>query len=372
MHDDDIWRYGQYSRRLHDYILDLSVAWNDNAAREVSLRYLQPQAEDAQDLDRHLAELKQTLAKAQTQIAHIRNQAPEAAHLAEQIAGHAHELRAEEKTAYQHTDMSAQSRAHAAELFRLVQQCIEDANASCVNVGGGSAGEEIVRVTATAESINAKSAIASMDVPVQTSVGNVSGTPARAHSGVYHESEQVRMEAKQEVALTTFAASEMQVFSGKSLESNKVYFDNGYSFTANSQGQVARIQGKLQLQKAPRDNKLQHEVGKSSGVKDDEGGHYIGARFNGPAEMYNLFPQNKNLNRTQWKKMENKWEKFLKDGYQIAVDIKPVRINDDDVRPFGVDVYYTLHKGGRSECRSRVFLNEALGEDLRWRERYGE
>jgi len=58
------------------------------------------------------------------------------------------------------------------------------------------------------------------------------------------------------------------------------------------------------------------------GVEDDEGGHLIGTRFNSPMDVFNLVPQNMNLNRGYWKSMESDWASELEKGTDIRVEIQ--------------------------------------------------
>jgi hypothetical protein len=46
----------------------------------------------------------------------------------------------------------------------------------------------------------------------------------------------------------------------------------------------------------------------------DEGGHYIGRRFNGPTDEFNHFAQDISFNRGEYKRLENKWHRALNEG----------------------------------------------------------
>ncbi|MDO6459233.1 DNA/RNA non-specific endonuclease [Granulosicoccaceae sp. 1_MG-2023] len=60
----------------------------------------------------------------------------------------------------------------------------------------------------------------------------------------------------------------------------------------------------------------QGKVG-SCGLDDDEGGHLIATKLGGPSERINLVPQNMNLNRSIWKRMENRWAKRPRKGIKL-------------------------------------------------------
>lgn len=85
---------------------------------------------------------------------------------------------------------------------------------------------------------------------------------------------------------------------------------------------------------------MQKEIGKL-GEDGDEGGHLIGARFNGPSDAFNLVPQNANLNRGEWKAMENEWARAVDAKKKVQVEIKPLYY-DDTKRPEYFSVTYTI------------------------------
>lgn len=98
---------------------------------------------------------------------------------------------------------------------------------------------------------------------------------------------------------------------------------------------------KLTLQEAPRDVAAQQAVGKL-GKSADEGGHLIGNRFGGEASPMNLVPQNMNLNRGEWKAMENSWERALRAGKEVTdVSVRPV-YSGLSIRPYKIEVSYTI------------------------------
>lgn len=98
---------------------------------------------------------------------------------------------------------------------------------------------------------------------------------------------------------------------------------------------------KLVLQEAPRDVAAQQAVGKL-GKSADEGGHLIGNRFGGEASPMNLVPQNMNLNRGEWKAMENSWERALRAGKEVTdVTVRPV-YPGSSIRPYKIEISYTI------------------------------
>ncbi len=111
--------------------------------------------------------------------------------------------------------------------------------------------------------------------------------------------------------------------------------DSDFTYRTDAAGRVDLITGRLwRGGDSRRDNGLQGQAkiekhGKTgdsaadadatadTGEKDD-GGHMIGARFHGPVEQINYFPQNALSNRIgTWKTMENEWAR-VRNGTQQA------------------------------------------------------
>ncbi|GAA4035711.1 DNA/RNA non-specific endonuclease [Parerythrobacter jejuensis] len=131
---------------------------------------------------------------------------------------------------------------------------------------------------------------------------------------------------------------------------------NGYDFEVDDLGRATRVQGELSLKKAKRNPKAQREAGGADRLPDDHGGHFVGARFNGPGDGANLFPQNGNFNVSAYKRMENSWAKALEGGKRVTVDIKPT-YSGSSLRPNKITVNYTIG----NETFSRVFRNRHGG-----------
>ena len=67
---------------------------------------------------------------------------------------------------------------------------------------------------------------------------------------------------------------------------------------------------------------------------------------------------NSNLNRSEWKKMENIWARSLKENKEINVKIEPVYIGNSD-RPSSINVTYKI---GNEHPIERTFINDPKGE----------
>ena len=101
----------------------------------------------------------------------------------------------------------------------------------------------------------------------------------------------------------------------------------------------------------------------------DDGGHLIAARFGGSSEEENLTAQNRNLNRSQYKSMEDDWAKHLEAGDKVYV----CTMADDPQRPnayTGYAIYET--PDGKRTAETFNFDNESKYEKARWEEDYDE
>ncbi|WP_162249896.1 DNA/RNA non-specific endonuclease [Massilia sp. Root351] len=123
----------------------------------------------------------------------------------------------------------------------------------------------------------------------------------------------------------------------------KVEIRNGYEYTLDEAGRVGRIKGKLKSNPAQsRNTQAQLKAGGGTDrLKTDEGGHFIGRRFDGPTDELNHFAQDMNLNRSAYKVMENEWDRALKAGKEVIVDIKPKYVGDS-LRPSTLRINYSI------------------------------
>lgn len=121
---------------------------------------------------------------------------------------------------------------------------------------------------------------------------------------------------------------------GNLLAENK-YEINGYSYQTDSEGRIASVSGQLHLkteeERLPIRGSL-HTIGRGYELKTDERGHLIGDIFGGGNDMGNIVAMDGNVNRSAYKKLENKWRKELESGSSVEVKIKPI-YEGDSARP---------------------------------------
>ncbi|MBP1202853.1 hypothetical protein JOD97_000867 [Duganella sp. 1411] len=122
----------------------------------------------------------------------------------------------------------------------------------------------------------------------------------------------------------------------------KTEIRNGYKYTLDSKERVTRVEGTLVSNPAQKRNtKAQLGAGGKDRLSTDEGGHFVGRRFDGPLDDFNHFAQNMNLNRGEYKVLENRWQKALENGKEVLIDIKPSYLGDS-IRPEKLDIIYKI------------------------------
>jgi hypothetical protein len=107
----------------------------------------------------------------------------------------------------------------------------------------------------------------------------------------------------------------------------------------------------------PRSRASQAGAGGSDRLSDDDGGHYIARRFNGPTEAFNHFAQNASFNRGGYRALEDQWAKAKREGKKVLVNITPEYIGRSK-RPSWIDVRFMVD----NEIRSVRFPNASKGK----------
>jgi hypothetical protein len=148
--------------------------------------------------------------------------------------------------------------------------------------------------------------------------------------------------------------------SRKELKPNVEYATpQGYTYQTDSKGRIVSCEGTLQLGVAKRKSHAQKTVGRESRKKGDDGGHLIASIFKGSGDYDNLVPMDGNLNKGEWKKLENSWAEALdtKPPKTVRVKITPT-FEGDSRRPVSFKVEQTIN--GR-KLRPRFLKNSPGG-----------
>ncbi|WLR44383.1 DNA/RNA non-specific endonuclease [Bacillus carboniphilus] len=125
----------------------------------------------------------------------------------------------------------------------------------------------------------------------------------------------------------------------------KYVTNDNYKYITDEYGRIINVEAPvLVLKKADRNKYAQANVGGKDRLPDD-GGHLIGAQFNGPSDIDNLVAQNSQINRRGgvWYEMETEWANALKERppKKVSVSIEPIYYNNS-VRPYSFLVEYEI------------------------------
>jgi filamentous hemagglutinin len=162
---------------------------------------------------------------------------------------------------------------------------------------------------------------------------------------------------KNEVALTSGEKGNWNQTLNKP-EPNTVYNVNDrYRYHTDEFGRVEKVEGTLTLQNMDRNTYQQCIAGKC-GLAGDEGGHLIASILGGPGEGLNLVPMNGNLNKGEWKKIENEWVQALKEGKKVQVKIEPTYLLNNK-RPDNFTIVYQIEN---LPLQSKSLLNSPRGK----------
>lgn len=92
-------------------------------------------------------------------------------------------------------------------------------------------------------------------------------------------------------------------------------------------------------------------------MSGDDGGHLISSILKGCGNLDNLVPMNSNLNRGEWKKLENTWADALELDEKVQVKITP-NYKGDSIRPSSFNIRYKI---GEEDWDFRRFDNVPEG-----------
>lgn len=113
---------------------------------------------------------------------------------------------------------------------------------------------------------------------------------------------------------------------------------NGYTYHLDDKGRVIKVEGNLKLNKSQtRNQNAQRNAGGKDRLPDDQGGHFVGRRFDGSTDEINHFAQNGKFNNSSYRKLENSWERMLKDKKDVRIEISP-KYTSDSLRPDKVTI----------------------------------
>jgi len=149
--------------------------------------------------------------------------------------------------------------------------------------------------------------------------------------------------SKRSVDDPTFASTELPLAkTGVAKITTRVEARKSYTYTIDELNRTTKIEGKLVSNPAQgRSASAQLRAGGEYRLATDEGGHYVGHRFDGPRDDFNHFAQDMNFNRGEYKSLENTWKRAIDSGKSVSIDIQPT-YPANSLRPSELDVYYTI------------------------------
>lgn len=128
---------------------------------------------------------------------------------------------------------------------------------------------------------------------------------------------------------------------------------NGYDYALDAHLRTRQVSGTITLNPVQRRSGVeQARAGRPDRLPTDEGGHYIAREFNGPTEAFNHFAQDRNFNRSAYRKMELEWKAAANSGMKVGFEIRP-HYKDASLRPSFISVRYKIG----DFTKSRVFEN---------------
>ncbi len=136
---------------------------------------------------------------------------------------------------------------------------------------------------------------------------------------------------------------------------NHTYELNGYRYTTDEHGRIKTVEGELRKGDGVRDNHAQRTVGVDDGrLPDDQGGHVIGAQFDGYGGYENLTPMARDINQQggEWARMEQNWARQIDAGTSVHVRIDLV-YTDSTIRASSFNITETI--GG--QINDHVIIN---------------
>ncbi|MBX2998826.1 MAG: hypothetical protein KF893_09980 [Caldilineaceae bacterium] len=129
--EDVIWRITRQSHDLQDLRLEIRGLWDDEAAREINSRHLNPHETESEELHHALGQQHLALQEAENRLNQIGDLARLAYQLAEQVAQILQMIDQESRNAHARYEQYAENHAAARSLLPIVYEEIKKANQSC-------------------------------------------------------------------------------------------------------------------------------------------------------------------------------------------------------------------------------------------------
>ncbi|MBQ7972658.1 MAG: DNA/RNA non-specific endonuclease, partial [Lachnospiraceae bacterium] len=113
-----------------------------------------------------------------------------------------------------------------------------------------------------------------------------------------------------------------------------------YNYETDANGRISNWNTD-NLQLTEREGRLNYNAETPGKEAGDHAGHLAGDRFGGSPELDNIVSQSQNVNLSQYKKIENQWEKAISEGKEVTVNVD-IKYDGDGLRPIEFNVEYTI------------------------------
>jgi hypothetical protein len=114
----------------------------------------------------------------------------------------------------------------------------------------------------------------------------------------------------------------------------------GYRYKTDSQGRIISFRAD-NLQMTAREKRLPHDSNTLDKLEFDHAGHLIGDRFGGSPRLDNLVSQHSRLNSSDYKTLENLWERAIRNGHHVEISADVI-YETNSGRPSSFEIYYAI------------------------------
>ncbi len=113
-----------------------------------------------------------------------------------------------------------------------------------------------------------------------------------------------------------------------------------YIYETDELGRISKFETD-NLQLTTREQRLKHNPNTPGKQSGDHAGHLAGDRFGGSPDIDNLVSQSSDVKLRKYKKIENEWERAIKDGKKVEVKVD-VKYEGEASRPTSFDIEYKI------------------------------
>jgi Mg2+ and Co2+ transporter CorA len=132
--EDELAFIRHQGRGVQEFRRNIQQVWNDQAARDISTRFLNPHEADAKRMVDEMQSQHQSLKEASAKLKLAAQHAQKAGHLSEKAAEYLRQAQRDVKTAYQYHEQYRHHHSAARELLPQIEDAISAADSACQGV----------------------------------------------------------------------------------------------------------------------------------------------------------------------------------------------------------------------------------------------